>query len=525
MTGTATLIRLIVRRDRVRLPVWILGVAVLVWSSAVAVEGLYPSQADLDEAAAPLYDNAAVIALQGPTYAIDTLGGQIVFQLGAFGHIVMALMGMFLVGRHTRGDEEEGRTELLRATVVGRDAPVTAALVVAAAAFALLGLLIALSVLSTGVAVSGSFLYGAAMAGFGLLFACVTAVTVQISSHNRAALGMAGAVLGASYLIRAIGDIGSGTLSWLSPMGWAQRARPFAGDDWWTLGLLAAGCIALVGATFVLLDRRDLGSGLVSPRPGPARAAPALTTPVGLAVRLQRPALAGWLAGLVLAGVAYGSVGNDVADLVGDSQSIEDIIARAGGDLTDSFFQSSLLTLALLGGGYAISSALRLRSEEAGGRLEPLLATAVSRRRWAASHTALALVGSAVVMLAVGLAIGITFAVVARDGGQVARLTGAALAFVPALWVLVGVAVALFGLAPRAVGAAWGALVLCLVIGLFGEVFDLPTWVRDVSPFQHVPRMPVEGFSPVPAVVLTSVAAALLVVGFVGFRRRDAGTA
>ena len=525
MTGTWTLVRLILRRDRLRLALWILGIALVVWSSAASVKGLYPTQADLEAAAAPLYDNAAVIALNGPTYGIDNLGGQIVFQVGSFGYVVMALMGMFLVGRHTRADEEEGRTELLRATVVGRTAPVTAVLVVATAAFALLGVLIALSVLSTGVPAAGSWLYGAAMAGFGLLFACVTAVTVQVSSHNRAALGLAGAVLGAAYVLRAIGDIGSGTLSWLSPMGWAQAARPFAGDAWWTLGLLAAGCVALVAVAFVLLGIRDLGGGLVPPRPGPADASRALTTPVGLAVRLQRAALIGWVAGLVLTGVAYGSVGNDVADLVGDNQSMEDIIAQAGGNLTDSFFSTALLTIALIAGGYAISSALRLRSEETSGRLEPVLATAVSRTRWAASHTALALVGSALAMLATGLATGITYALVAGDGGQVARLTGAALAFVPALWVLVGVAVALFGLAPRAVGVAWGALVVCLVIGLFGEIFDLPTWVRDVSPFQHVPQMPAAGFSLLPTALLLLVAGALLVAGFAGFRRRDAGAA
>jgi hypothetical protein len=163
LTGTWALVRFILRRDRVRLVVWIAGITLLVLSTAASVEGLYPTQADLDKAAQTANDNAALIALNAPSYALDTLGGQAVFNVGSFGYVVMALMGMFLVGRHTRADEEAGRTELLRATVLGRNAPVTAVLVVAAGAFAVLGGLITLSMLSQDLPTAGSVLYGVAM--------------------------------------------------------------------------------------------------------------------------------------------------------------------------------------------------------------------------------------------------------------------------------------------------------------------------------------------------------------------------
>ena len=149
-------------------------------------------------------------------------------------------------------------------------------------------------------------------------------------------------------------------------------------------------------------------------------------------------------------------MGQDVGDLIGDNQTVEDIIAQAGGSLTDSFFNTSLLMMALITGGFAVSSVLRLRSEETGGRAEVLLATAVSRERWAASHLTVALAGSALIMVLAGLGMGITYAVIAGDAEQVGRLTGAALAFVPPLWVVVGLTFAVFGLAPRAVAAAWG---------------------------------------------------------------------
>jgi ABC-2 type transport system permease protein len=523
LTGSWSLVRFILRRDRVRLPVWIIGITLLVLSTAASIESLYPTQADLDKAAQTANENAALIALNAPAYGLHTLGGQAVFNVGSFGYAVMALMGMFLVGRHTRADEENGRTELLRATVLGRNAPVTAVLVVAAGAFAVLGGLITLSMLSQDLPTAGSVLYGAAMGMFGLLFACLTAVMVQLTEHNRAAVGLAGVLLGGSYVVRAIGDVGNGSLSWLSPMGWAQAARPYAGERWWTLLLLAAAAVLCVGGAFALQGVRDLGGGLVPPRPGPPVASAALVRPDGLALRLQRASLVAWTVGLGLTGVSYGSVGQDVRDLIGDNNAFEDIIAQGGGSLTDAFFTTSLLMLALIAGGFAISSTLRLRSEETSGRAEPLLATGLGRTRWVTSYVGVALGGSAALMAAAGLGMGLTYGIAVSDLGQVGRLVGAAVGFVPALWLLVGVTLVLFGLAPRATTAAWGVLVACFVTGLFGELLDLPSWVVDLSPFQHVPNMPADGFALTPILTLTGVAAALIVVGVVGFRRRDAG--
>jgi ABC-2 type transport system permease protein len=524
LTGTWSLVRFILRRDRVRLPVWIIGITLLVLSTAASVKGLYPTQADLDKAAQTATENAALIALNAPAYGLDTLGGQAVFNIGSFGYVVMALMGMFLVGRHTRADEEAGRTELLRATVLGRNAPVTAVLLVATGAFTVLGGLITLSMLSQDLPVAGSVLYGAAMGMFGLLFACVTAVTVQVTEHNRAALGFAGVLLGAAYVVRAVGDVGDGTLSWASPMGWAQAARPYAGERWWTLLLVAGAAIVCVALAFALQGVRDLGSGLVPPRPGPPVASAALVgSSYGLPFRLQRASVIAWTLGLGLTGVSYGSVGQDVRDLIGDNDAFEDIIAPGGGSLTDAFFTTSLLMLALIAGGFAISSTLRLRSEEAGGRAEPLLATGLGRARWVTSYLAVALGGSAVLMAAAGFGMGLTYGVAVSDLGQLGRLLGAAVAFVPALWVLVGVTLVLFGWAPWATAAAWAVLVACFVVGLFAELLDLPSWVVDVSPFQHVPAMPSEGFALTPIVALTAIAAVLMAAGVAGFRRRDAG--
>jgi ABC-2 type transport system permease protein len=523
LAGSATLIRFVLRRDRVRLPVWIAGIALLVLSTASSVEGLYPTAEALANAAAVVGENSAVIAMNGPTHGIETLGGRTVFEVGAFGYVIVALMNMFLVIRHTRAEEESGRAELVRATVVGRHAAVTAILVVAGAANLVIGVIVTCGLAAMDLPSAGCVAFGAALTCCGLAFAGVAAVAAQLTENVRPAYGLTAAVIGVAYVLRAVGDVGTGALSWLSPIGWGQAIRAFAGERWWVLILPLTATVLLVAAAFALASRRDLGAGLVRSRPGRAAASATLQRPAGFALRLQRGTLIGWVVGLFLGGVAYGSIGNDVADLIGDNEAMSDLMAQAGGDLTDSYFATIMLMLALISTGFAVQSTLRLRGEETAGRAEPLLATALSRMRWAASHLLIATLGAVALLVAAGLGAGLAYGLTADDFGQVPRLVGAALAHVPAVWVLVGVALMLFGFVPRAVAAAWGAVAVCFVVGFFGQLLDLPNWLRDLSPFQHVPALPAAGFRTTPLLILLAIAAVLVAVGLVGFRRRDVG--
>ncbi|GHB32073.1 ABC transporter membrane-spanning protein [Streptomyces umbrinus] len=526
LTGTVTLTRLVLRRDRVRILVWIVALPLLLVLTAASVKGLYSTQADLDEAAASSADNAGAIAFNGPVQALDTIGGQVAFQTGSIGLVLVALMSMFMMGRQTRGEEEAGRTELIRAMAVGRHAPAVSALLVVAAMNAVVGTLVTLGLIALDLPVVGSIVFGLSFCTLGIVFAVITTVVAQITENTRVVHGATGAVLGLAFVLRAVGDIGDGTLSWLSPIGWAQKTRPFADERWWPLLVVVAITIGLVALAEALADRRDIGAGLVAPRPGPRTAAPGLGRPLGLALRLQRGSLIGWSAGVFLTGVAYGWVADDVEDLVGDNDAVRDVIAQYGGvSLTDSYLARSILTLALIGTGYAIQSVLRLRGEETALRAEPVLATPVPRHRWVASHLAVALGGSVIVLAAGGLGTGLTYGIIGHDLGQVPRLLGAALVYVPALWLLVGFATALFGLVPRGVAAAWAALAFCLVIGVLGEVLDVPAQVGDLSPFQHTPLLPADDLAIAPPVVLSAIAAALIVVGLLGFRRRDLGGA
>jgi ABC-2 type transport system permease protein len=97
----------------------------------------------------------------------------------------------------------------------------------------------------------------------------------------------------------------------------------------------------------------------------------------------------------------------------------------------------------------------------------------------------------------------------------------AALAQVPAVWVLTGIAMALYGLAPHLSSLSWGALALFLILGQLGQILQFPQWSLDLSPFTHIPLIPAETFTATPFLALLGVVATLILAGIWGFRRRD----
>jgi len=524
LAGTWVMLRLVLRRDRVRLPLWLGAILGIVYSSAAAVSSTYTTPEQIAAYAAAVGTNPAAIAMGGPAVGLDRIGGILVYETSLTALVGAALMSVFLVVRHTRGDEEEGRTELLRSTVLGRYAHSAATLVVLVAANLVLGAGVAASLLSVDVPAEGAVIYGAAVTTFGTVFAAVATLAAQLMSHARAAVGLSLSVLGAAFVLRALGDTGNGVLSWFSPMGWSQQVLAFDENRWWPLAPSWVLVLVLLVASVMLLDRRDLGAGVVAQRPGRADARRGLRGPVSLALRLQRGSVLGWSVGAFIGGATFGSMSDALADLVESNPVFAEYFAAAGGgSLVDSFFATALLIMSLLGAAFAVASVLRARGEEVSGRLEPMLATGLSRDRWLLGSLCVTLLGTVVVIASAGLGLGLTHQAVSDEGGAVVSMLGYALAYVPAALVLGGIAVLLLGAAPRATSLAWVAMAFCFVVGWLGGLLQPPQWVFDASPFSHTPAAPAEAVTAAPLLALTGVAVACVVGGLVGFRRRDVG--
>ncbi len=526
LAGTAALLRFGLRRERLAIVAWALGIALLTAAVPLSYVRLYPTAAERDLIGAALSTPAAV-ALMGANRSPGDYhyGAMTAHEVLFVTAILAGVMSALMTVGHTRQEEATGRAELVRSGSVGRLAPTAAALLTVLVANLAVGLALALALGATGaegIDWPGSWLYGAAHVAVGLSFAGVAAVASQVFESPRGASGASLAAIGLAYLIRAAGDLAGNGLSWLSPLGWAQAAGAFAYDDW--AALLPA--LAFVPATLLVAhtlgERRDLGAGLWRARPGPAEAGRWLVTPMGLSWRLLRGTTLGWSAAGFVMGAMYGAFLADVEDMLGSTGILQQMLRLGGGVEPVTAFASLIVAvMAAILAAYAVLAASRLRGEELAGRAEALLATGLSRARWLASHVAVVALGSAAVLLAAGVGLGLAGAASVGDGSWFPRLTAAAVTYAPALWVVAGLAALLYGAAPAALRATWGLVGLSFVVIYLGGLLQLPAWLRAVSPFEAVPAYPLEPFSAWPLAALTAVAALLTTAGALALRRRD----
>jgi len=524
--GTIPLTALVLRRDRLRISLWVVGVVSMVAVSTQSIVGLYDTPAKLAGYARLSRGNAALIVQAGPGYGLDhpTTGAVLMNEVGIWTFVAVALMNVFMVVRHTRAEEDGERAELLLSTPIGSYATLASVLAGAAVASVLLAAGVAVSLVLFGLPTVGAVAFGVALIGLGLTFSGVAAVAAQIAAGARSAVALGGGVLAVSFVLRAIGDVGDGRLSWASPLGWAQAVRAFANERWWTVIPLVASAVVLSAVAQAVRLHRDLGAGLLGQRPGRASARPSLSSPIGLAFRLHRATIIGWSVGMALLSGFYGIVADQAKSIVEDNPDMADFFAQLGkGSITDAFLATAVLMMALLATGYTVSAVLRLRTEETTERAAAVLATPVARLRWLGSHVLMAAGGTVVVMAVTGAAMGAGFAAASNDLVQVPRLLLASLAMVPAMWVMAGVTVAAYSLAARWAPAAWAAFAFVVIVGLLGSLLDLPSWSRDLSPFQHVPAMPAAAFTTTPLILLTLAALGLLGLAGTAFTRRDVG--
>ncbi len=519
MTGWRGLARLAWRRDRIMIGVVLVSIWLLSYYSAAAVPTLYSTTDQLVAANSAANASTGVVAMYGHIYDTASVGGVAANKVAMIDFLALAFLVIAIVRRHTRGEEESGRFELLGATPVGRLAPLGAAMVLASVTSFVSGVVTIPAVIAGGWPVAGSILFGLAQAGVGLSFAGLTAVAVQLSSSYRACGAWIFGALGATFVLRMLGDVNwdrpGRIIGWFSPLGWAQQVRYFDGDRAWPLTLpVALLAVALLLAGW-LQSRRDLGAGLLPDRSGSATGT--LAGPMGLAWRLQRASCIGWLITFVVGGGLFGTVVDTIGGLM--SGSAGDLLRKLGGAGT---FNDVYLTLvaamsAFGAAAFGIAAVLRLRTEESAGHLESLLATPVTRWRFFRSHMAIAFVGSTVLMAALGL----TMAGAHRTNSSgFWREALPAMAQLPAVWVMIAVALVAVAWAPRVDWLGWALLAGIVFLGELGPLMGLPDWVQKISPFAHTPKIPVEAMSWTPEVVLTAIAAALVVIAFVGYRRR-----
>ena len=529
--GTAKLTWLALRRDRVRLSAYVVGLALLMAAMLVA-SAAQPRAAIVDEA--EIFAKNPALRIFGVASGVEP-GATVMIRGYFLLGILAALMSAFTVVRHTRQNEETGRAELVGAAAVGRHAGLAAALIVSVAANVVLVVAAGLAGLATGHPTASSLTAGAAIGALGIVFAAVAAVTVQLSSTSRGASSLAASVLGAAVVVSGIGNmLGSVDASgvrlvsawpaWLSPVGWGQQMRAFGGDDWAPLALFAVAFVVLVGSAAMLATRRDVGSGIVAARRGRADASSQLVSPFGLAWRLQRSAWLGWAVAMTGFGLVMGAISDEMRDVGG--ATAEWYVRMGGSDRILDAYRTSVIAMAGMAAAiYAVQILLRMRAEESDGRIEVVLAASVSRSRWVMSYLLNAAVGATALVFIFATTMGLAGGAVLGDvGAELRTLVVAGLVQLPGIMVIGAVVVAATAFVPRFAGAiSWAVVMVSLLLGpLFdAATLQLPEWMQNTSPFTHIPKAPAAEITAVPVIGLLFVATLLAGAGLNAFRHRD----
>lgn len=517
-TGTAHLIRLALRRDRVRLSVWIATLTLMMAYTPIALELAYPDEAQR-LARVNLLKTPAGMMLGGPMFGRNetSLGAMMANEMMLTLSIALSILAILSVVRHTRAEEESGAAELILASVVGRYARTTAALTLVVAVNIVLAVTMTAAMAATGFDVVNTAAMCVGVTASATVFGTVAAVTAQVWRTARAATGAAMAILALAALFRGVGDVidNSGSaVSWCSPIAWAQQMRSFVDLRWWPLALLVLLAGGLIGLAARLEARRQYDDGTI-PGTGERPDARPIHGVLGLHLVLQRGQTIGWSLGLFVAGLAFGSMTKSLLDAAGNNELLARVLAAEG---NDGIFTTMSQFLAAAACAYSVSAVLRVHADERTGLGEAVLAGSVSRRRWLFTAVASAALGSTVLMFFAGLGNGLGAGLTLGETHTVLRLTLAGLAFVPALMVLAGVAA--LAVALRQIWIAWLAVTFVIASLYLGALLRLPGWLIDLSP---VGQTTVPSDVPVGAmIVMVLVAAAFtLAAGFL-YRRRDA---
>lgn len=519
--------RFILRRDRIRIPIWLFSL--LLVSLAVVPYFHQLEQSGEAQAMAETMNNPAVIAMVGIPYGIDeyNTGPMLAHEMLLFTAITVAIMNILMVTRHTREDEESGCTEMLRSLPVGRLSNLCGTLLVAAGVNIAMALLIGLGLYAFGIEsidLAGSLLYGAALGATGIIFAAITALYAQLSANSRSTTGYSFAILGVMYITRAIGDVSNETLAWFSPLGWVLRTQVYVNNYWWPIILTLIAALAVTVAAIYLNSIRDLGASFISPKPGRKTASPLLHSPLGLTGRLLRPTIIGWAVALLILSAAYGAVFNDIQRYFDSNELVRQMLSPvAGYTITEQFMTLLLMIMAMAAAIPSAQMIFRLKGEENSNRIEHIYSRGVSRSQYLGSYLTLSLASGAIMLFLTALGMWSAAAAVMDDPIAFSSFLLGAMIYLPALWVVTGLATFLVGIAPKLSSLVWVYMGHSFFVGYFGALLKLPQWLIKTSLFEHVPQLPVDEMNYTVIAVMTAIAIVLAALGFVGYNRRDIG--
>lgn len=531
--GTATLTFLAFKRDWLKLLIWLAVITTLVTSVGIAMKDLMPTHEEVMKQIVVRAESPAIRLFDIPAAGISVESAMLMRSSILIG-IMIVLVSMQTIIRHTRQNEETGRTEMISSTAVGKYSSLTAGLIVAVIFNIFIGSAIAAALIFNNFQMEGAILTGFAFAALGITFAGITSIAVQLSQTSSGAAGMVAVTFGVVFLISSIGDVlgefnrdtfsvESHWLVWLSPWGWLGQVYAFHDNNWWIITLFSLLFLVTVLIAFYLIKKRDVGMGLFPAKKGPAFASKMLLSPIGLMWRLQRRLILSWVVAMLIFGMVIGAIGNEIQEMVSGLNNNQ-LLEMFGGNpnVVSSILASFLAFLATFVAVYFVLALLRLRHDEVDGYMEGVLATAVSRVHLLMSQVICIGLGLGVILFFLALGAGIT-AKVSTGDSMFLTLMEVTFYQAPAILTLGGFTILTIGILPRgAVAVSLAAVIFSLISGpMFGTMLGFPEIIQNISPFAYTVIDQSGNIDWSSGLWLTLIALTFTTIGIISFCRRN----
>lgn len=519
---------LYLKRDWKKIIIWILGLGLF---SAAYVP--YFEEIAKGQGLVGMYQtlqNPAMTAMVGPT-PVETAGG---YTLGAmYAHEMLLFCGLFAmiiavlhVVSHTRKEEDLGLMELVRSFQIGRQANSLAAMMEIVFINVLLALFISGMMMSFGantISVEGSLSFGASIGMAGIIGAGIALFMAQIMPDSSAAIGSALGIIGLLYIVRATTDVSNVDLSMFNPLGWTYLTYPFTENNWILLIFALIFSVIMVIIAFALEGNRDMGAGYLPEREGRESAKKSLLSVRGLFIKINKGVMVGWLIAFVIMGAAFGSIYGDMHTFLESNEMMKQMFSQSGVSIEESFTGTIMMVMIGLVSILPIVIVNKLFSEESLSHLSQLYATKVTRSQFYWTSIGLAIFSGVVGILLVAGGLGGTAISAMGDKStmDIVDFLAAGYNFLPSVLFFTGLAALALGWAPKLGKVIYVYLGYSFLINYFGGILELPEWFSKTAIQSWIPRMPMENFDAPIFIIITVISIALMVIGYLGYSRRD----
>ena len=522
--GTKTLFYLFLRRDRFLLPLWVLlPVFMLIGHSYsfIALAGGTNITSVINE----LNQDVLISAVHGPVMSLDIVGATLWRAINPV-TLLMGIGVILTVIRHTRTDEETGRTEYISSFIVGKYANLTATFGIVAFGAMLSSVLMSIAMKLLGGSLSGIIIFGLTVFFSGLFYSGIGLLACQLKNSSSAARNIGIIFLGLSLVINILNNFGGSDLfiKWLSPISWTRITAPFSNGNFLSLIPLFIIAMLPIILAYFFSTKRDIGGAILMEQDGSASADPSFKNPSALAWKIHKGLFIGWLIAVILYIGAFAAVSPTI------SGEISSLFAEITGDnwmedmsLGLVFISIGIYIMSLFIGLYALIALNGLKKEEIDGRNEIILDKKVSRKTYMISFIFIVLCGSAFLLIMMGL-IGATIYCAGSGNWQSEfwPIMIMGISKIPAVWTLIGVFSLLYGYLPRLTALGWGLWGVFSLLEVAWESGLISWSLMQLSPFAFSHYTIQVGNLPIVALIINfALAIALIIWGILGYQRRD----